>query len=731
MRQSWADYIQNGVIITITLIFLANNPNEVQSFGFGDAVDVIETSYNVARKLFTAYETVASEINENNPEQNEIPLLKGREQKILRYVEEISRQMTKITSTVGRLSGGDSMENLLQQLPNRLKYELQRNDLANMITQINVAYNYMLNYVNDTQIERLTLEDFAMKVVSHDPGSVQSLLSRIHYLIVPEGYDFVDRGILYLINDNEQEANSDLCNLRQSPQQLLFNLYSTLALTELKGYSMMQFSYMLMKLYNKGNMTREVELMRKGYEDRTKRMIGAIKSVMQDASRDLWICDPKRHVPGESYIEVTQLLQGYVENEVDLNKDGTCRETCNEYSYTENYGCYKDLYCSKQRKCKGKIINCKYYDADMWICPSNASSGRRYDYIEYENGRVLGKKGYCQRGTQKVDSWWRWLFWRCSYCFCLCDEQGVNSDRYFNLRNVIADVGNNRVVTGLRFVKENRIIHLQIQQGELLPKGRINEATLEWVPVDKYSILDSGVVSGEDYHTLTWESRAIDLDDLETKPNHIVTGVRFRKVGSHLNFEIQARPFNFSTGLLVDPKNQYEWISNDNTDASLDNPRRQLRLNNPDVPTKFRISSAPDSQSNQFLHFTHTAIDKDAAQTTVPFLDAQSVVSQIPVPLSGAGIYHKGQLGSGGFIAPKIKTFDFTPYIIEPPNQSDSESEAQNGIIRDSDLNGEECIHNRYFFLVYLIPFLFVGIIIGTILYFRTYRLKQAGYIEV
>lgn len=204
MRQSWAEFIQNGVIITITLIFLANNPNEVQSFGFGDAVDVIETSYDVARKLFTAYEKIATEINENNPEGNEIPLLKGREQKILRYVEEISRQMTTITSTVSRLNGGDSMENLLQQLPNRLKYELQRNDLANMITQINVAYNYMLNYVNDTQIERLTLEDFAMKVVSHDPGSVQSLLSRIHYLIVPEGYDFVDRGILYLINDNEQ-----------------------------------------------------------------------------------------------------------------------------------------------------------------------------------------------------------------------------------------------------------------------------------------------------------------------------------------------------------------------------------------------------------------------------------------------------------------------------------------------------------------------------------------------
>lgn len=96
-----------------------------------------------------------------------------------------------------------------------------------------------------------------------------------------------------------QEANSDLCNLRQSPQLLIYNLYTTLALTELKGYAMMQFSYMLMKLYAKGNMTREVNLMHEAYETRTDKMVKAVKNVMQNASRELWICDPKRHKAGK------------------------------------------------------------------------------------------------------------------------------------------------------------------------------------------------------------------------------------------------------------------------------------------------------------------------------------------------------------------------------------------------------------------------------------------------
>lgn len=49
-----------------------------------------------------------------------------------------------------------------------------------------------------------------------------------------------------------QEASSQICSEQQSPQQLLFNLYNTIALTEIKGYTMMQFSYMLLRLYING-----------------------------------------------------------------------------------------------------------------------------------------------------------------------------------------------------------------------------------------------------------------------------------------------------------------------------------------------------------------------------------------------------------------------------------------------------------------------------------------------
>jgi len=40
--------------------------------------------------------------------------------------------------------------------------------------------------------------------------------------------------------------------LEQSPQQLIYNLYNLVALAELKGYAMMQFSWMILKQYEKG-----------------------------------------------------------------------------------------------------------------------------------------------------------------------------------------------------------------------------------------------------------------------------------------------------------------------------------------------------------------------------------------------------------------------------------------------------------------------------------------------
>lgn len=123
-----------------------------------------------------------------------------------------------------------------------------------------------------------------------------------------------------------------------------------------------------------------------------------------------------------------------------------------------------------------------------------------------------------------------------------------------------------RVVTGVRFLKENQIVHIQIKEGVLGERGKIDAKTVAWKKIDNYTIFDANVKSGIDYHTIMWEKRAIDLDDLDAPGDHLLTGLKFRLIGAHLNLEIRMTPFNFTTGKLVPERSL--WHSHDNTENS-------------------------------------------------------------------------------------------------------------------------------------------------------------------
>lgn len=220
-----------------------------------------------------------------------------------------------------------------------------------------------------------------------------------------------------------------------------------------------------------------------------------------------------------------------------------------------------------------------------------------------------------------------------------------------------------RVVIGVRFTKKNRIIHLQVQEGKLLPNGIINSSTVDWVPVSDYTILDKGIKNGKDYHTINWQSRHVDLDELKSPKDHVVTGVRFRMIGRHMNLQIRVSQIDFQNGKIVDPDLSH-WIGNEHTNSVSDpNRRDEIALTLPDVPIRTPGNSPQISHHNSYIKFTYSDMYKDASQTTVPFIDAQKVVNDPAVPLEGVGLILKARKGYGGFIAPKITTFDYSPYV--------------------------------------------------------------------
>lgn len=70
-----------------------------------------------------------------------------------------------------------------------------------------------------------------------------------------------------------------------------------------------------------------------------------------------------------------------------------------------------------------------------------------------------------------------------------------------------------------------------------------------------------------------------------------------------------------------------------------------------------------DTTSNKFVLFTHSSIDRDVAQTTLPFLDKQMVAPYPGVPLSGVGLYFKGTKNYAGYIGPSVFTYEIAKNI--------------------------------------------------------------------
>lgn len=171
-----------------------------------------------------------------------------------------------------------------------------------------------------------------------------------------------------------------------------------------------------------------------------------------------------------------------------------------------------------------------------------------------------------------------------------------------------------------------------------------------------FNIGDNSIQPNVDYHTLNHVNRSVNLVSVVAPPGTVLTGIRFHVVNGRLSVAIRATKFDFNTGELRDITRS-EWITN------LSENRTPITLENPDLPNKSHTKSIPTFEINKYIDFQPTDMDKDAAQTTIPFIDDQIVEPRKPTILSGVGLYYKGQPGFGGFIAPRIFTYDMGPYI--------------------------------------------------------------------
>ena len=138
----------------------------------------------------------------------------------------------------------------------------------------------------------------------------------------------------------------------------------------------------------------------------------------------------------------------------------------------------------------------------------------------------------------------------------------------------------------------------------------------EWIEAPMIDVTNQTQKNQRLFKTMTYEERALDLDILSAPNGSVITGVRLRDLGGHLNLEIRVTPISFSTGKLI--QDRTVWIANDNTAVSgvksITDKRQRLELISPDVPTKYIGQSKIDSRHNQFILFGATSSHKDVSR---------------------------------------------------------------------------------------------------------------------
>ena len=88
------------------------------------------------------------------------------------------------------------------------------------------------------------------------------------------------------------------------------SLYTLIALAEIKGYMMVQFSYIVFKMYGHDSLILESDVSRRKFSTNAAYKISFGKEVLDLASSELWHCDSQNPQEGVNYVRLTKLLQG-------------------------------------------------------------------------------------------------------------------------------------------------------------------------------------------------------------------------------------------------------------------------------------------------------------------------------------------------------------------------------------------------------------------------------------
>lgn len=457
-----------------------------------------------------------------------------------------------------------------------------------------------------------------------------------------------DNHFAQIMFENIENQSHETSN---SAQVILHRFYISLVTLHVKGLAMQMVAYQLKnKLENFESSSEEILVLETFYKQLTQ-INNEFVDLVNRADRCIWKSDPRDHILYKTYDKITRFNQLYFVQKQSF--DGHCKYDCEYYKNVHHFNPIASSYphIPKQRNCNGVLKSCRTEAKPSWLCYGlniwlpQSTSDRFYEYVE-GNMNKCQKYGKISKSRPSDILQWsnRVGFSNCDICRCVCDDpDDPKTDRYFSLAEIRTNTEQNMVVTGVRFIKQDQIFHLQIQEARLKASGNIDTQSRKWKSLPKLNKHDSMNV-----YTLSDINSQISIG-VVPKPdsNYVVTGVKFSRDRDTLNLNVIYTQFEPTTGQL---------LTHTDITKSMQRSSYPFYVNNRDIPINYH-NNAPDSSLNTgSVYFNRTGIVYDLEQSTIPFIDILEVESSL-MPLSSIGLHLRINGESGGFIAPKLETF--------------------------------------------------------------------------
>ncbi|KAK0175166.1 hypothetical protein PV327_008940 [Microctonus hyperodae] len=426
------------------------------------------------------------------------------------------------------------------------------------------------------------------------------------------------KGLVTLVGYQVQAKNESLCNQENSPQQQMYNVLMLLIRTNLKSFTTLTQAYSMQSIFDNMYYINEYKYSKQRLHEQLKSYIETFTHKLNTFPTDIYKCDIKNPVIGKNVYEMEGLFQvlvnykRYIKGSIDTRNCRNCKELSNR-----DYG-------------KFIINNCESYTS-LIGCPTsklyNWRNTIRLSWFkadsESKRSETFGHSGRCNHTLFEMNNYLKWF------------------------------------VSGVKFILHNNAIHLQIQQNKISRERTVVEKPV-WKPVD---IDNNNKKININYTNVFYKRHSFYLDDVMVHPGFIITGVKLQLSKNHDGFElhVHATKYNYETGLLSEPKKWFTPGEYNPNHKDYQRRRTEIKMNDPDNPTKAH-DYYPDLQPNKFIQFRHTSIKKDIGSHTVPFFDGQSVESS-GFPLGGIGLFYRQRDGFGGYIAPRLLTYNITWHL--------------------------------------------------------------------